>query len=91
MNFDDPVQYKIDYMLSPKEQWLAVPKERRDYLVKAMQYHVEHFTKLLSETSVDDSEYSKTVKILDDAKKVLSMIQSYENSSCETVPVPGID
>jgi hypothetical protein len=91
MNFDDPVQYKIDYTLSPKEQWLAVPKERRVYLIKVIQYHVEHFTKLLSETPIDDPEYLKYEKNLSDTKKAQSLIESYENSSCETVPVSGID
>lgn len=63
MNFDKPLDYVIDYTKSPKEQWLAVPKERRDYLFKVSQRQVEHFTKLLSETPVDDIvNYSKTEK-----------------------------
>ena len=92
MNFDKPLDYVIDYTKSPKEQWLAMPKDLREYLFKVSQHHVEHFTKLLSETPVDDIvNYSKTEKILNDIKTMNLMIESYENSSCETVPVPGID
>lgn len=89
--YDDPNDYPYWNGLSPHEQWAVIPKERRDYLYKVAQYHVELQAKKMSQISIDNVEYAKAQKDLNDMKKIVSMIESFEKTISETVPTPGIN